>query len=58
MYQKPNAQIIIMYFCKQFDQNDHFCPFEFSSAGIIIGVAGIILSIWINLGSLNNMGQP
>ena len=47
-----------MYFCKQYDQNDHFCPFEFSSAGIIIGVAGIILSIWINLGSLNNMGQP
>ena len=32
--------------------------FVISSAGIIIGVAGIILSIWINLGSLNNMGQP
>ena len=25
-------------FCKQFDQNEHFSSFEFSSAGIKIGV--------------------
>ena len=25
-------------FCKQFDRNEHFFPFEFSSAGIKIGV--------------------
>ena len=24
-------------FCKQFDQNEHFSPFEFSLAGIKIG---------------------
>ena len=38
-------------FCKQFDQNEHFSPFEFSSAGIKIGV-------WINSGSLNSLGRP
>jgi len=32
-------------FSKQFDQNEHFSPFEFSSAGIKIGV-------WINSGGL------
>ena len=25
-------------FCKQFDQNEHFSPFEFTSAGIKIGI--------------------
>ena len=28
-------------FCKQFDQNEHFSPFEFS-------LAGIEISIWIH----------
>ena len=35
----PN--LIVNYyivFCKQFDQNEHFSPFEFTSAGIKIGV--------------------
>ena len=32
-------------FCKQFDQNEHFSPFEFSSAGI-------------NSGGLNSFGRP
>ena len=38
-------------FCKQFDRNEHFSPFELSSAAIKIGVR-------INLASLNNLGQP
>ena len=38
-------------FCKQFDQNEHFFSFEFSSAGIKIGV-------WINSGGLNSLGRP
>ena len=25
-------------FCKELDQNEHFSPFEFSSAGIMISV--------------------
>ena len=25
-------------FCKQFDRNEHFSPFEFSLAGIKVGV--------------------
>ena len=37
-------------FCKQFDQNAHFSPPEFSSAGIKIGV-------WITLAGLNNLGR-
>ena len=38
-------------FCKQFDQNEHISPSEFSSAGIKIGV-------WINSGGLNSLGRP
>ena len=38
-------------FCKQFDRNEHFSPFELSSAAIKIGV-------WINLAGLNNLGRP
>ena len=37
--------------CKQFDENEHFSPFELSSAGIKIGV-------WINSGGLNSFGRP
>ena len=38
-------------FCKQFDRNEHFSPFEFSAAGIKIGVR-------INSAGLNNLGRP
>ena len=38
-------------FCMQFDQNEHFSSFEFSSAGIKIGV-------WINSAGLNSLGRP
>ena len=38
-------------FCKQFDKNEHFSPFEFSSAGIKIGVQ-------INSGGPNSLGLP
>ena len=38
-------------FCKQFDRNEHFSPFELSSAAIKIGV-------WINSADLNNLGRP
>ena len=38
-------------FSKQFDQNGHFSPSEFSSAGIKIGV-------WINSGGLNGLCRP
>ena len=41
----------IKVFCKQFDQNEYFSLFEFSSAGIKAGV-------WINSGGLNSLGQP
>ena len=37
--------------CKQFDENEHFSSFEFSSAGIKIGV-------WVNSGGLNSLGRP
>ena len=36
-------------FPKQFDRNEYFSPFEFSSARIKIGV-------WINSARLNNFG--
>ena len=35
-------------FCNQFDRNEHFSPFDFNSAGIMIGV-------WINSARLNNL---
>ena len=38
-------------FPKQFDWNEYFSPFEFSSARIKIG-------IWINSARLNNLGRP
>ena len=38
-------------FCKHFDQNEHFSPFELSSMSIMIGV-------WINSAGLNNLGRP
>ena len=38
-------------FCKQFDRNELFSPFELSSAAIKIGV-------WINSAGLNNLGRP
>ena len=38
-------------FCKQFDQNEHFSSFEFSSAGIKIGFS-------INSVGLNSLGRP
>ena len=38
-------------FCKQFDRNEHFSPFELSSAAIKIGV-------WINSAGLNDLCQP
>ena len=38
-------------FCKQFDRNEHFSPFELTSAAIKIGV-------WINSAGLNNLGRP
>ena len=38
-------------FCKQFEQNGHFSPFEISSAAIKIGV-------WINSAGLNDLGRP
>ena len=36
-----DAELFINYynvFCKKFDRNEHFFPFEFSLAGIKIGV--------------------
>ena len=38
-------------FCKHFDRNEHFSPFELSSMSIMIGV-------WINSAGLNNLGRP
>ena len=38
-------------FCKQLDQNEQFSPFEFSLAGIKIGV-------WINSANRKNLGRP
>ena len=38
-------------FCKHFEQNEYFPPFEFSSAGVKTGV-------WINSAGLNNLGRP
>ena len=38
-------------FCKHFDRNEHFLPFELSSMAIMIGV-------WINSAGLNSLGRP